>query len=201
MRMHGSAVLLFAGLAACAASGSREPEASAPPADAHGPAHASLERALPSDRRMQHVYRGDLDGDGDSDALVLTSAPSSSPADPRGITALVHGSDGWRVVARNDRAVPCTACSGAMGDPLAGVEVVPGGFVLRLEGGSRELWSAAYRFHYEPVGTRWVLASVHRKLLDRATGAVREAHAGAADIAPLDFLDFDPADDALAPID
>jgi len=88
-----------------------------------------------------------------------------------------------------------------MGDPLAGVDIVPGGFVLRLEGGSRELWSVAYRFRHESARARWVLDTVDRKVLDRATGEAKQAHAGPGETGQLDFTGFDPDDETLAPID
>lgn len=175
-------------------------KASAPSSVAGARSYMTVAQALPADRQAHQVHSGDLDGDGDQDALVVTRAGSDAAA-PRGIIALLHGSDGWRVAARNDRAVPCASCGGAMGDPLAGVDIASGGFVLRFEGGSRELWSAAFHFRYEPAATRWVLADVHRKVLDRATGAAREAHAPAAHGSPLDFTEFDPADEGLAPLD
>lgn len=200
MRMQGCAVFLLLGLAACTASGSKAPDGS-PPATRGSETYASVEAALSPRHGSEHVYRGDLDGDGDSDALVLTSPRSGERADPRGITVMVHAPDGWRVAARNDRAVLCSACGGAMGDPLVGIDAASSGFEMRFEGGSRELWSAAYRFGYEPAGARWVLVSVDRKVLDRATGVARKSHADAADLGAIDFTEFDPADETLAPLE
>ena len=199
MRMYGSMWAMLAGLTACAAAG---PEGTETPGASNTRQQAVPESALPADRRAEHVYRGDLDGDGDGDALVVTAPATGNEDRARGVVLLVHeGDDSWRIAARNDRAVPCSSCGGAMGDPLAGVDIVPGGFVLRFGGGSRELWSVAYRFRHESARARWVLDAVDRRVLDRATGEAKQAHAGPADTRQLDFAEFDPDDEALAPID
>lgn len=198
MRMHAGLWMVLSALTACAAKG---PGPVGTPAASNADTQAPVERLLPPDRTALHAYRGDLDGDGDADALVVTAPASGDEPGARGIALLLHGQDGWRIAARNDRAVPCARCGGAMGDPLAGIDIVPRGFVLRFEGGSRELWSVAYRFRHEPTRTRWMLDAVDRKVLDRATGEAKQAHAGESDMEPLDFTDFDSRDETLAPIE
>jgi hypothetical protein len=197
MRMYASLWLLLSTLAACAAA---DPEPTTMRTMSTARPEAPVERALPADRSAQHIHRGDLDGDGDDDALVVTLPSSSDEADRRGIVLFLYGADGWRIAARNDHAVPCAGCGGAMGDPLAGVDIVPGGFVLRFEGGSRELWSVAYGFRHDAARARWRLDTVDRKLLDRATGAAKKAHAGPGDIGQVDFTGFDPGDETPARI-
>lgn len=198
MRMYATLWVLLSGLTACAAAGPNATESATASNDRQ---RASVEHVLPADRRLQHVHRGDLDGDGREDALVVT-APSNGDEDvPRGVVIALQSDDGWRVAAANDHAIPCPRCGGAMGDPLAGVDIVPGGFVLRFEGGSRELWSVAYRFRYERARTQWVLDAVERRVLDRATGEAKTAHAGADETGLPGFAVFDPGDETLAPID
>lgn len=197
MRLQGSLWLLLPVLSACACAGSLPAEAL--PALPTG-LHAQVEDVLPPDRRALQVHRGDLDGDGDGDAVIVTTASPARDDDPRGVILAVHRDGGWRVAARNDRAIPCARCGGALGDPLAGISFVRGGFVLRLEGGSRELWSVSYRFRHDAARARWMLDAVDRRVLDRATGAAKQAHAGEGELKRLDLSEFDPGDEALAPI-
>lgn len=166
-----------------------------------------IEQFIPAGRAVQAVHAGDLDGDGDADRLVvLESTGPDGAAQPRGVLLLVRDDAGaWRAAARNDAAIPCAGCAGcggAMGgDPLVAVEAGAGGFALHLEGGSRELWSATFWFRYDAAASAWVLAAVERKVLDRLTGASRQAQANAAGFGRVTFADFDPADTALAPLD
>lgn len=204
MRLHGMGVFAVLALTACTAAVDAPPAGTPPAGGAHEPptSAAPTDRQLLADREVSSTYTGDLDLDGEPDRLVVTTpVPPADSSAPRGIAILVRRGTGSQIAARNDRAIPCPICGGGMGDPLAGIDLMPGSFVLRFEGGSRELWSATYRFEYEASAARWMLKSVDRKVLDRATGATRSAHASTGEIGRLDFTDFDPADDSLAGID
>lgn len=178
-------------------------EASMPVADPDT-STASIQRFVPADRAVHAVHAGNLDGDGDGDRLVvLESTGPDAAMEPRGVLLLTHDeAGGWRAAARNDRAIPCANCGGAMGgDPLVAVEAGAGGFALRFEGGSRELWSATYRFRHDAAASAWVLAAVERTVLDRLTGDSRQARAQASEFGRVAFADFDPADTDIAPIE
>lgn len=164
----------------------------------------SIQRFVPVGKAVHAVHAGDLDGDGDEDRLViLESTGADAAAAPRGVLLLTRDkTGGWHAAARNDRAIPCAECGGAMGgDPLIAVEAGTGGFALQFEGGSRELWSATYRFHYDAATSAWGLTAVERKVLDRITGASRQARADASKFGRVNFADFDPADTDIAPVE
>lgn len=167
------------------------------------PAAGDVTRFVPADMTLHSSHPADLDRDGDEDLLlVLAARGPAAGRSPRGVMVLVRAADGaFRVVSRNDAAIPCATCGGMMGDPLAAVSASEGGFELRFEGGSRELWSSVFHFEYDPGASTWVLANVERRMLDRATGESRTKRADASVFGRVTFDRFDPGDEGIAPLD
>lgn len=168
-------ILLPLAAVSCAA---RDGQASAPPSAAAGQ-HVAPDDAKaltpfvhdPSRIRMER--HGDLDGDGDEDVLLVLAPQSDTDArfDPRTLLVLLRGADGKLAKAvENPKAIPCERCGGMMGDPLRDISIGNNGFTLRLEGGSRELWSQTFRFDYSRKDAMWMLASIEQAGADRGTG-------------------------------
>ncbi len=161
----------------CAAS---DPQASSPSPMAATQGAASSDTAellqfTPDPSRIRMERRGDLDGDGDEDVLlVLAPRPGADTRfDSRTLLVLVRGADGKLAKAvDNPEAIPCERCGGMMGDPLQDISIDKSGFTLRLEGGSRELWSQTFRFDYSRKDAMWMLVSIKQGGADRATGDV-----------------------------
>ena len=80
------------------------------------------------------------------------------------------------------------------GDPLQGIRIESGGFVLRFEGGSRELWSSEFRFAYTDSAAAWKLQSVVHTGFDRANGQQAEHALAPEDIGDVTLADFDASD-------
>lgn len=81
-----------------------------------------------------------------------------------------------------------------MGDPLQGLRIDSGGFTLRFEGGSRELWSSEYRFEYVRDRDGWRLAGIVFAGVDRADGRDALRTRGPADFGDVLLAGFDPGD-------
>lgn len=202
-----AALALAAALAGCAAQHAASPAAGRA-ADVASQAfvvqgsddEGELMRFVPGQTRLHLSVRGDLDQDGDEDALiVMDDGQAGSPDAPRSLRLLRRDADGrLQVAIDSPRAIPCRRCGGMMGDPLQGIRVEPGGFVLRFEGGSRALWSSEFRFVHAPASGGWRLADVRHVALDRADGRGAERVLSAEEIGVVSLARFDasafPAD-------
>lgn len=138
--------------------------------------------------------RGDLDSDGDTDVLVVvgTTADAAVNDESRALLIFLRNASGrLEMAATSPRAILCRTCGGAMGDPLQGIDAFRGGFVLRFEGGSRELWQRHYRFIYSKDARTWALDSVNDKVLDRIGGELKEGHATAPGLEAVPIEQFD----------
>lgn len=150
------------------------------------------------------VYeRGDLNGDGREDAILVLE--SLEPHDVGGMAqrarpllVLVRDAGGaLRLRARNDRIVLCPECGGMMGDPLSAVTVERRAFQVDHYGGSAWRWSNLYRFGYSRRDDTWQLvrvetSSFHAADPDEGKSTVRVPP---RDYGKIDIADFDP--DAL----
>jgi hypothetical protein len=165
-------------------------------------AASELMAALPAGARVALSAVGDVDGDGDADAVVVLdgadadSSVGDAAARPRVLLLLRRGADGRLTVAvRSANAVPCRRCGGMAGDPLHSIRIAPGGFTLRLEGGSRELWSSEFGFVYVKERDDWRLQRVVHAGLDRAaSGAHAERRLTPEEIGEVWLAAFDAAD-------
>ena len=159
----------------CAAS---DPQTPSPPSSAAAQHAASSGAAelvpfAPDPSRIRMERRGDLDGDGDEDVLLVLAPAAGADArfDPRTLLVLLRGADGRLARAfENPEAIPCERCGGMMGDPLQDISIDKSGFTMRLEGGSREVWSQEFRFDYSRRDAMWMLVSIEEEGADRMTG-------------------------------
>jgi hypothetical protein len=155
---------------------------------------------LPGTKAIE-IERGDLNGDGRADVLLVLERQKVRPTDEdieegqRPILILVRQADGTlRVAARNDAAAYCSTCGGVMGDPFVGVQVRAGTFTVSNYGGSNWRWSADYRFDYSRRDATWQLVRVaetnlHTSAPDKAKTTIRRPP---KDFGKIDFADFDP---------
>ncbi len=155
---------------------------------------------VPAGARLLEISKGDLNGDGIGDALLVIDrpAPDKLAAGDDGsnrIVMLVLGSaDGkWHPAAGNDKLVPCSTCGGVMGDPFGYTRVFVGGFTVVNSGGSRERWTDSYTFRYAPAEKAWWLESVSRQVIDTDTDAETKKDFTAAELGKVRFEDFDPS--------
>lgn len=147
---------------------------------------------LPKGAQIRLSARGDLDADGDGDALLVLEDGCAGSADvPRTLRLLLRDADGrLQVAVDGPRAIPCRRCCGMAGDPLQGIRIESGGFVLRVEGGSRALWSSEFRFAYTDGAAAWKLQSAVHAGFDRANGEQAEYALAPEDIGDVALADF-----------
>lgn len=179
-------------LSACMSS----PGLSQPPA-----ADAELSAFLPPGTNLGLTARGDIDGDGDQDAvIVLDTGEGDAARRPRTLLLLHRDADGrLQRAIESPRAISCRRCGGMIGDPLQGIRIVPGALTLRFEGGSREMWSSEFEFTPAPGGDAWRLTDVTHRGSDRAdSGKSTERTLSAEEIGEVLLASFDasqfPAD-------
>jgi hypothetical protein len=205
----GLAALVAVGLAACAPYGdatnsrpsappgaveAQTVAASTPAAPPASPQRdAELHPLLPAGAVLGLATRGDLDGDGDEDALVVYAPASANDDAPRALQVLIRDADGrLRASVTGPSAIMCRRCGGMMGDPLQAIRIGRGEFTLRFEGGSRELWSSEFRFEAARAAGSWRLAGIVVGGFDRADGKSGEQRQGPADFGDVPLQTFDP---------
>lgn len=172
----------------------QEPESNADPAEHRNRQDADVAGFVPDDTIIRMEKRGDLDGDGDQDVLLVLRNKAQSESAPRTLTILRGAEDGsFEKVIENPNAILCPSCGGTMGDPLSDIEIHAGGFTVTFEGGSRELWSRTYNFAYSETEDDWHLDRIDRKVLDRIDGNQDESHATREQIGAVSIGDFDAA--------
>lgn len=156
------APLVLALLSACASP----PGLSQPP-----PSDGELSAFLPPGTSLRLAERGDIDGDGDQDAvIVLETGDGDAARQPRPLLLLRRDADGrLQRAIESPRAISCRRCGGMIGDPLQGIRIASGALTLRFEGGSREMWSSEFEFTPAPGG-EWRLTDVTHRGFDRADG-------------------------------
>lgn len=155
---------------------------------------AALARFAPTGTVLRASVRGDLDGDGDEDALIVVEREDADAAtSPRALLLLRRDAAGaLHEAVTGPDAILCRKCGGTMGDPLQGVRAGRGEFTLRFEGGSRELWSSEFRFAYARDRETWRLAGIVHGGFDRADGKGAERRLTAADFGDVPLASFDP---------
>lgn len=213
------AVALAASLSACGSSTSMYvPPAASTPAEnaltapdsgartdapagiAHAPTPTSpgigadITRFVPNDTMVRMVKRGDLDGDGDQDVLLVLEKKAQAESAPRTLLILQStAGDSLEKVVENPNAILCPSCGGTMGDPLSDMSIHAGGFELAFEGGSRELWSRTYSFAYSKTEDDWHLERIDIKVLDRIDGREEESHSTRETFGVVSIKEFDAA--------
>ena len=141
------------------------------------------------------VERGDLDRDGDSDAVLVLEP--NDPDQPRPLLILIRDAKGaLKLAKRSANSVLCRDCGGVMGDPFQGVHVEKGRFTIEHYGGSSWRWSASYTFGWSRRDQSWQLVRVettsfHASEPDKAE---TEVHTPPKDFGLIDVTEFDPGD-------
>lgn len=155
---------------------------------------------IPAGMRPIVYERGDLDGDGREDAILVLEARKAHDVDGmaqrlRPLLVLTRDASGkLRQRARNDRLVLCPECGGMMGDPLQDVTVERKAFSVSHYGGSGWRWSNLHRFAYSRRDDTWQLVrieegSFHASDPESGTETVRLPP---RDYGKIDIADFDP---------
>jgi len=147
------------------------------------------------------LERGDLNGDGRPDYVLVLERPDAPPtnADAEGgqrtLLVLVRQAGGaLKEAARNDKVVCCGTCGGMMGDPFQQLRVGPNSFTVSQYGGSGWRWSVEVRFAYSRRDDRWQLVRVeeqsfHASAPDKVKVKVSMPPAS---FGKIDLADFDP---------
>lgn len=154
---------------------------------------------IPNGMKALETVRGDLTGNGYSDALLVLSPPESDEdklgeGPPRTVLLLIQDASGaLHKAAENARIVPCARCGGMAGDPYAFSRIEAGRFTLSLSGGSRERWADDYTFRYVPEQKTWQLDKAVRELTDTQSGQHTALELTAKDFGQVAFADFDPS--------
>jgi len=137
-------------------------------------ATADFSHFVPEYFSVHSDHRGDLDADGDEDLLVVLTSTDVSRRkdDTRTLMVFQRNSRGkLEKSVHNPSAILCESCGGMMGDPLQGIYITSDGFLLRFEGGSRELWSREYQFVYSAPANTWLLNEFRSAAFDKFTEA------------------------------
>ncbi len=198
------AIALAASLSACnaatfadespPAAPLQEPDSNADPAEHRGHQGTDVTGFVPDDTIVRMEKRGDLDGDGDQDVLLVLRSKGQAESAPRTLMILRGTTDGsFEKVMENRNAILCQSCGGMMEDPLSDIEIHSDGFTVTFEGGSRELWSRTYSFAYSETEDDWHLDRIDGKMLDRIDGNQDESHATREQIGAISIRDFDAA--------
>lgn len=143
--------------------------------------------------------RGDLNGDGVQDVVLVLDHPKSSDDQlgegaHRSLLLLIRDDAGQLSKAKqNDAIVPCAKCGGIAGDPFGYVRVEKGAFMVLVEGGSRERWSDEYVFGYSGEEQDWLLDKVIHGVTDTITGEAEQTELTRKDFGVIRFEEFDPS--------
>lgn len=153
-------------------------------------------RFAPTGMTVRAHARGDLDGDGDEDLLIVIERDAGhAGAAPRTLLLLLRDSDGTLQESLDSpNAILCRKSGDMMGDPLQSVQAGVGELTLRFEGGSRELWSSEYRFEYARDRDLWLLSGIIHVSFDRADGKSAERRLTAPDLGEVPLESFAPED-------
>jgi hypothetical protein len=158
---------------------------------------AEMSAFLPPGTSLGLTARGDIDGDGDQDAVIVLDAGEGDAArQPRPLLLLRRDADGrLQRAIESPRAIACHRCGGMAGDPLQGMRIEPGALTLRFEGGSRELWSSEFEFTPAPGSNAWRLTGVTHHGFDRADGGKStERTLSAEEIGEVSLASFDASE-------
>ena len=157
-------------------------------------ANAVISAAIPSATSVRLRQRADLDSDGDTDVLLVLERTDDALArnEPGALVIFLRNERGTlEMAATSPSAILCQTCGGAMGDPLQGITPLRGGFVLRFEGGSRELWQRKHRFIYSPKANTWLPHAISSKVLDRLDGNSEQSNIESTGLEPVPIEKFD----------
>jgi hypothetical protein len=126
---------------------------------------AEVTRYIPPNYQVLNVTYGNLNLDNYPDLILVlhknneekTSDVVSHP-EKRPLLIFTGGpGNTYKLTARNDNAVYCVDCGGAMGDPFTGITIKNGYFSVEHYGGSAWRWARIITFRYVKTAQNWVL--------------------------------------------
>lgn len=160
-------------------------------------ATADFSHFVPEYFSVHSDHRGDLDADGDEDLLVVLTSTDVSRRkdDTRTLMVFQRNSRGkLEKSVHNPSAILCESCGGMMGDPLQGIYITSDGFLLRFEGGSRELWSREYHFVYSAAVSTWLLEEFTSAAFDKISEASGSSRLTSGILGPITIEEFNPGE-------
>lgn len=162
------------------------------------PSMRDMDGFIPAGMRILDTQQGDLNGQGGQDVLlVLDPADSGSEkvgeGQSRTLMLLLRDENGLlQKAAENSRVVGCKRCGGLAGDHYGYARIDKTGFTLAVSGGSRERWSDAYTFNFDPKRNTRMLHKVVSEVIDNATEEYSRHELGAGEFGEVSFTDFNP---------
>lgn len=161
-----------------------------------------VKRFVEANREPIALERGDLNGDGRKDlVLVVSDVVSESDryeegAGSRSVLVLVRDADGsLQLAARNDLVAMCQACGGSFGDPFEGIDIKGTRFTVLNYGGSADRWAYHYTFAYSKRDRTWHLvkvAEINYHTLDPDKTMKQRIYTPAKHFGLISFAEFDP---------
>ena len=147
------------------------------PVIAAGP--AKIDAFVPKGWHILDQVNGDLNKDGLPDAVVVVEQNSTRTATekemsgpeglPRVLFVLFQTSDKkYQKAAQSNTICLMSDQGGVMGDPYQAPEIAKGVLVVRMQGGSREMWHLTYRFRFQ--NGDFFLIGATNDAVDRGTG-------------------------------
>ena len=160
---------------------------------------------VPRGEEVLAVERGDLNGDGKIDFVLVTEERSAeddqageneSPSEGRRTLSILTRlpDDSLKLAARSERVVLCRECGGIFGDPFLEVSTAPKSFTVRHYGGSNWRWTSNFTFRYSRKDQAWQLVKVEQTSFHVSVPDEEERHVYVPprDFGKIDLVDFDP---------
>lgn len=141
------------------------------------------------------VERGDLDGDGTIDAIVVTEREIAENEHPRTLSVfLLDDAGNWTRAAKSDKAVLAREDGGMLGDPFQGVSIEKRRFTISHYGGSSWRWSNDVTFAWSRRDRTWQLVEVDSRSFHASDPATeeRKRETPPRDFGKIGIEEFDP---------
>ena len=133
---------------------------------------------IPSGWKLDEAIRGDLNKDGQEDAVVVlsesgpeTNAEGELNDHARALVVLFAEGDTLRFAGAANKVLYCSTCTGTMGGGPGGrVRIQKGVIIVEQISGARETLGTTLRFRHDPKDGRFVLIGEDLEMRDRLTG-------------------------------
>ena len=169
---------------------------------------AEIKTFIPKGHTLIALERGDLDGDGTQDYLLVTQEPEPSVPDDfdeepgsRQLWIVTQEGGVLKLAAQADKAILCEGCGGVFGDPFVNVEMGEKTFTIHFYGGSSWRWAYDFTFNYSRRDKTWQLVkgtetSFHAGEPDKQeVGVYTPKDFGKIGIAEFDMTTYRPQED------